>query len=170
MNRKAMVWAVVPMIVLGFLACAQEEQQEEVMGELHVPVMFMSYVSMKDDATMIMAYAWSESNWSNGPSGDPASEAADGMFMENTLDPTAPDTLNDTEEVHLEDLAEGTYYVGVFETSAMAYDASDAYLIGYYNDNDDNKITMTGSEATGIDITSSQHDVELGTMMATGGM
>ncbi|MFQ6675310.1 MAG: hypothetical protein ACE5LH_03080 [Fidelibacterota bacterium] len=167
MKRTALILGLVAMTAIDFMACAQEEKDEKIVGEIHVSVMFMSYVSQKDDATMIMAYAWDSSNWNNGPSGDPASDAADGMFMDHTLNPSAPDTLSGTEEVELADLPKGTYYVGIFETSQMAYDASDAQLIGYYNENDDNNITMMGSEASAISITTSGH-VELGTMMAMG--
>ncbi|MFQ6616153.1 MAG: hypothetical protein ACE5HZ_05210 [Fidelibacterota bacterium] len=169
MNKKAVVWSILIMVAAGFTACAQEEEEEEIMGEVHVSVMFMNYTSMKEDATMVMAYAWDSSNWSSGPSGSPASNAADGMFMGKTLNPNAPDTLSGTEEVHLGDLPKGTYYVGVFETSQMAYDASDAHLIGYYDENDDNMITMDAATATGVAITQSG-DVELETMMAMGGM
>ena len=154
------------MLVLS--GCAADDDDEDIMGELHVSVMFMNnYVVTDDDASMIMAYAWDMANWSGGPLGASTSNAVDGMFTGVSVDPNAPDTLAVMmHEVMLKNLPVGTYYVGVFESSQMNYDATQATLIGYYNSDDATTMsTMMAGSATSVTI-STTTPVELETMMA----
>ena len=150
-----------------FTGCGDDDEDEVIiMGEIHATVMFMSYVVQNDAANMIMVYAWDAANWSDGPDGPIASEAADGMLMMATVLSSAPDTLMLTDEAEMDGLPAGSYYVGVFESTQMAYGASTTELIGYYNaDNTTTYITMMGSEATVITV-STTTPVELKTMMA----
>jgi hypothetical protein len=74
---------------------------------------------------MIMAYLWTGTTWDTatlieGPAGW-------GMF------PLAPPgTFDGPTTVTFQVVAEGTYFVGVFETTGMAYDIPLA-TVGYYN-------------------------------------
>jgi len=100
-----------------FFSCEDEKEKEVVSASIHVSAMFMNYVS-GSSATMIMAYLWEGADWSTASA---AGTVANGMFMVSTAD-----TLMSTVEVEIEALPAGTYYLGIFETSKMAYDADDA--------------------------------------------
>ena len=150
-----------------FTGCGDDDEDEVIiMGEIHATVMFMSYVIQNDAANMIMVYAWDAADWFEGPNGAIASEAVDGMLMMAAVTSSSPDTLMLTDEAEMDGLPAGSYYVGVFESTQMAYGFSTTTLIGYYNaGNTTTYITMMGSEATAITI-STTTPVELKTMMA----
>ena len=139
-----------------FFSCEDEKEDEAVSASIHVSAMFMNYVA-GSDATMIMVYLWEGADWSTASA---AGTVANGMFMVSTAD-----TLMSTVEVEIEALPAGTYYLGIFETSKMAYDGSDAALkvVGYYNtsESDYNHMMMP----TGIEVSESK-DYDLQTMMA----
>ena len=138
-----------------FFACDDEKEDEAVSASIHVSAMFMNYVS-GSDATMIMAYLWKGADWSTASA---AGTVANGMFMVSTAD-----TLMSTVEVEIEALPAGTYYLGIFETSKMAYDADDAAQksAGYYNTTEDDYNHMM--TPTGIAVSESK-DYDLETMM-----
>ncbi len=165
MTAMATLLMGVSLVLSGCSAPAEED--EDIMGEIHVSMMFMNNYTVTDDAaSMIMAYAWDSGSWSSGPSGASTSNAVDGMFMDLSVSPTAPDTLSGVHEVMLKGLPAGTYYIGVFESSQMNYDVSKATLIGYYYPaNTTTMRTTTASEATAVTI-SDATPVELETMMA----
>lgn len=152
---------------LVFAGCSEDDEDEvAIIGEIQATVMFMSYVVQNAAANMIMIYAWEAANWSDGPNGAIASEAADGMLMMAAVTSSGPDTLALMDDVAMDGLPAGSYYVGVFESTQMAYGASTTTLIGYYDANNTNTyITMMGSGATMITI-STTTPVDLPTMMA----
>lgn len=152
-----------------FVGCSEDEDDPVIMGEIHTSVMFMSYIVQNDDANMIMVYAWEAANWSGGPNGSIANDAADGMLMMAAVTSSNPDTLMLTDEAEMDGLAEGTYYIGVFESSQMMYSAGTASLLGYYDAAADNNKSMTASDATPITINSTTA-VELETIMIMNGM
>ena len=138
-----------------FFACEDEKEDEAVSASIHAEVMFMNYVS-GSSATMIMAYLWEGSDWTTAQA---AGTVANAMFSVSTSN-----TINTTSEAEFEDLPAGTYYLGIFETSKMAYDADDAALksAGYYNTSEDDynhMMTPTGTEV------SESKDYHLETMM-----
>ena len=93
-------------------------------GIINLTVEFDDYTTL-DEAAMIMAYIWAGDNWETAA----LVEGADGwaMFL---LGP--PGTFNGTYSVSWDELESGTYYVGVFETTGMAYETA-IKLVGYYN-------------------------------------
>jgi hypothetical protein len=147
---------VLPLLIgLMFTACGDKDE-EEVSASVHSKVMFMKYKTGAS-ASMVMAYLWEGKDWNTAKSGK---TVASGMFSVSTSD-----TINTTAEVEFKTLPAGTYYLGVFETSKMAYDGSDAALkvVGYYNtsESDYNHMMMP----TGIEVSESK-DYDLQTMMA----
>ncbi len=140
---------------LIFTACG-DNGEEDVEASIHAKVHFMKYKAGAN-ATMIMTYLWEGKDWSTAKSGKTVANA---MFSVSTSD-----TINTMSEAKFEKLSAGTYYMGVFETSKMAYDAGDAALkvVGYYNTSEsDYNHMMT---PTGIEVTESK-DYDLQTMMA----
>ena len=138
-----------------FFSCEEEKEEEVVSASIHVSAKYMNYVS-GSDATMIMVYLWEGSDWNTAQA---APTVASGMFMVSTAD-----TLMSTVEVEIETLPAGTYYLGIFETSKMAYDADDAVQksAGYYNTTEDDYNHMM--TPTGIAVSESK-DYDLETMM-----
>jgi len=152
-NPKLMISLLMTSFI--FFACEDEKEDEAVSASIHAEVMFMNYVS-GSSATMIMAYLWEGSDWTTAQA---AGTVANAMFSVSTSD-----TINTTSEAEFEDLPAGTYYLGIFETSKMAYDADDAALksAGYYNTSEDDynhMMTPTGTEV------SESKDYHLETMM-----
>jgi len=102
----------------------------------------MNYVA-GSEATMIMTYLWEGSDWSTAQA---SSTVASAMFSVSVSD-----TLNTMSEAEFEGLPAGTYYMGVFETSGMMYNADDPALkaAGYYNTTEEDynhMMTPTGIE------------------------
>jgi hypothetical protein len=154
---KATPKLITSLLIAGFVffSCEDEKEEEVVSASIHVSAMFMNYVS-GSNATMIMAYLWEGSDWTTAQA---AGTVANAMFSVSTSD-----TINTTLEAEFEDLPVGTYYLGIFETSKMAYDADDAALksAGYYNTSEDDynhMMTPTGTEV------SESKDYHLETMM-----
>ena len=138
-----------------FFSCEDEKEDEAVSASIHVSAMFMNYVA-GSDATMIMVYLWEGADWSTASA---AGTVASGMFTLSTAD-----TIMSTVEVEIETLPAGTYYLGIFETSKMAYDADDdaQKSAGYYNTTEDDYNHMM--TPTGIAVSESK-DYDLETMM-----
>ena len=154
---KATPKLITSLLIAGFVffSCEDEKEEEVVSASIHVSAMFMNYVS-GSNATMIMAYLWEGSDWTTAQA---AGTVANAMFSVSTSD-----TINTTSEAEFEDLPAGTYYLGIVETSNMAYDADDAALksAGYYNTSEDDynhMMTPTGTEV------SESKDYHLETMM-----
>ena len=138
-----------------FVACEDEKEEEAVSAEIHAKVMFMNYVT-GSEATMIMTYLWEGSDWSTAQAGGTVASA---MFSVSVSD-----TLNTMSETEFENLPDGTYYMGVFETGKMTYDTDDAAQksAGYYNTTEDDYNHMM--TPTGIAVSESK-DYDLETMM-----
>ena len=154
---KATPKLITSLLIAGFVffSCEDEKEEEVVSASIHVSAMFMNYVS-GSNATMIMAYLWKGSDWTTAQA---AGTVANAMFSVSTSN-----TINTTSEAEFEDLPAGTYYLGIFETSKMAYDADDAALksAGYYNTSEDDYNHMMTPTGT---VVSESKDYHLGKMM-----
>ena len=155
MKLMSKLTALVIITSFIFVACEDEKEEEVVSASIHAKVMFMNYVA-GSDATMIMAYLWEGSDWSTASAGGTVANA---MFSVSVSD-----TLNTMSEAEFEDLPAGTYYMGVFETSGMMYNADDPALkaAGYYNTTEEDYNHMM--TPTGIEVSESM-DYDLETMM-----
>ena len=111
--------------VCGLCVEPGNECEAIVSGAIKLTVEFNNYET-RSDAAMIMAYLWTGDTWDTatlieGPAGW-------AMFP---LVP--PGTFDDPPiSVTFQEVAEGTYFGGVFETTGMAYDVPLA-TVGYYN-------------------------------------
>ena len=155
MKLMSKLTALVIITSFIFVACEDEKEEEAVSASIHAKVMFMNYVA-GSDATMIMAYLWEGSDWSTASAGGTVANA---MFSVSVSD-----TLNTMSETEFENLPDGTYYMGVFETGKMTYDTDDAAQksAGYYNTTEDDYNHMM--TPTGIAVSESK-DYDLETMM-----
>ena len=109
-------------------------------GIINLTVEFNNYET-QSDVYMIMAYIWVGDSWDTAT----LVEGADGWAM---FPLAPPGTFNGTYSVSWDELASGTYYVGVFETTGM--DNSTAVdIVGYYNSsvNGNNSLTEPGEVA-----------------------
>lgn len=167
---KRITFLLTGILVLSFVfAGCSDDDDPVIMGGINTEVMFMNYVVQNDDANMIMVYSWVAANWSNGPNGGIANAAADGKLMMASVTSVGGDTLALTDEAMMDELPSGSYYIGVFESSQMMYTASTASLIGYYDADATNNISMMPSDATMITVTTTT-PIDLKTIMLMGGM
>ena len=123
-------------------------------GIINLTVEFDDYTTL-DEAAMIMAYIWAGDNWETAA----LVEGADGWAMFLLV---PPGTFNGTYSVSWDELESGTYYVGVFETTGMAYETA-IKLVGYYNSSVNGNNSLTEPEGVAVD---GVNTVNLETMVA----
>ena len=170
MNKKICYLAAA---ILGiFMFSCSEDDPEVFSATIHVSVMFMPMNDMAyttdSDATMIMAYLWEGDSWTAAKEAGPI-DAMGEMF--GAAVSAGGTELAGTYEKEISISAAGTYYLGVFETSGMAY-SNVVDTVGYY---EEGAYTVMMSDTTvtnvnmmmplGISVTTSG-DYDLKTMMA----
>ena len=153
-----------------------EDDPEVFSATIHAKVMFMSMgegemstpYTTDSEATMIMAYLWEGDSWTAAKEAGTI-DAMGEMF--GAAVSAGGTELAGTYEKEISISAAGTYYLGVFETSGMAY-SNVVDTVGYY---EEGAYTVMMSDTTvtnvnmmmplGISVTTSG-DYDLKTMMA----
>lgn len=153
MNRNIILSAIL-LTSLVFMSC--EDDKDEFSGTMTVTVDFDEAEKGSDD--MIMAFLWKGSSFT---SAEDAGTVDSYMFTFDT------DTvITQTVSIQFEDLSEGSYYCGIFESHDMMYDEH-AALMGYYCADSTNTtgsanptaITLDSDNATqSISLTIAHHD------------
>ncbi|HIN62525.1 MAG TPA: hypothetical protein EYM89_07205 [Candidatus Marinimicrobia bacterium] len=110
--------------VCGLCVEPGNECEAIVSGAIQLTVDFNDYET-QSDAAMIMAYLWTGTTWDTAT----LIEGSSGWAM---FPLAPPGTFDGPTTVTFQEVAEGTYFVGVFETTGMAYDSPLA-TVGYYN-------------------------------------
>lgn len=131
MNKKICYLAAA---ILGiFMFSCSEDDPEVFSATIHVSVMFMPMNDMAyttdSDATMIMAYLWEGDSWTAAKEAGTI-DAMGEMF--GAAVSAGGTELAGTYEKEISISAAGTYYLGVFETSGMAY-SNVVATVGYYS-------------------------------------
>ena len=149
-----------------FIACEDEEKEDDFSATIHASVMFMPMGMMAyttdSSATMIMGYLWKGDSWSAAEAAGPI-DAMGAMF--DAAVSVGGTELAGTKEAEFSITEEGTYYLGVFEASGMAY-SNAVYTVGYYNTAyaDSTSAYNSMMMPSGISVTTGDNDLE--TMMA----
>jgi len=157
---------LIPLIAgLLFTACLHQDMKEGGIrelgsGELELHLTFQGYTA-QEDATMIMAYLWEgtpawEDAYAAGPI-DPQGK----MFMVNTTE-----TIVGEYSVIFSDLADGTYWCGIFETTGMNFDTA-IDTVGYYNPTDTTTLnSLIKPTALIIDANNEHVSIEMMTLVS----
>ncbi len=118
MNRITLLSAVL-LTGLVFISC--EDDKDDFSGKLEVTVNFDEAEKGSDD--MIMAFLWKGSSFTS---------AADAGTVDSYMFSFGTNTeITQTETIQFEDLSEGSYYCGIFESHDMMFD-DHAEVMGYY--------------------------------------
>ena len=135
MNKKICYLAAA---ILGiFMFSCSEDDPEVFSATIHAKVMFMSMgegemstpYTTDSEATMIMPYLWEGDSWTAAKEAGPI-DAMGEMFSAAVS--AGGTELAGTYEKEISISAAGTYYLGVFETSGMAY-SNVVATVGYYS-------------------------------------
>ena len=157
---------LIPFIAgLLFTACLHQDMKEGGIrelgsGEIELHLTFQGY-STQPEATMIMAYLWEGTpTWEDAYAAGPIDPQGK-MFMVNTTE-----TIVGEYSVTFSDLADGTYWCGIFETTGMNYDTV-IDTVGYYNSTD-TTIFYSATEPTAliIDAGNAHVSIEMMTLVS----
>ena len=146
--KRTTILSAVLLTCLVFMSC--EDDKDEFSGILEVTVIFDDAEKGSDD--MIMAFLWKGSSFTS---------AKDAGTVDSYMFSFGTDTvITQTASFQFEDLSEGSYYCGIFESHDMMYD-DHASSMGFYCVDSTNTTGSANPTAITLDLDNEHQTISL---------